>query len=129
MLDALALQNGEEYLDLVDTTGVWRREVDDPSGMSGEPDLGVVRAVTRSVVENNVDLHRGIEGPVDLVEELAEVLRVVLSRDRFGEHLAGVDVAGSGQRRGAVADVLPLAESSTAWWCWLVFGLAFFGLH
>ena len=77
-------------------------------------------AVAGAVVNDDVDVQGGVDVAFDVVQEGAEVDRVVTPRfayrDRFGEHLAGMDVEGGEQRGGAVADVLELAASARPGW-------------
>jgi len=84
--------------------------------------------VAGTVVQHDVDLQCRIDAAVDVVQERAEVDRVVLARDRLGEDLAAVHVKGREQRGGAVADVLELAASKLPGFGGLVRVAALLGL-
>lgn len=124
----LALQDREEQLDLVDPARMRRRVVRMPSGVRGEPRTRVLRAVTGSVVEHEVDLQHRVDSRVDLVEERAEVDGVVLAGDRLGEDLAAMHVERGEDAGGAVTDVHELSARQLAGAGGLVAVAAFLGL-
>ena len=107
-VQAAALQFGEPPLDLADPRGIRGREVQLDAGMGQQPPVDGGCLVRGQVVADHVDGQAGVDLPVDLVEEVAEVDGPVLG-GQAADHLAGGGVQRGEQVDGAVPDVVEAA--------------------
>jgi hypothetical protein len=120
-LDLLLGKQREEALDLVNPGRRGWREVLMPTGPLGEPVADRLRLVARGVVHDDVHVKAERNVALDLVEELAELLRPVaghaLAYHRAGLHVGlgrhGCYEAGE-QRRGAMALIIVRAPLDLA---------------
>ena len=75
------------------------------AGMAQQPPLHRWRAVGRQIVEDDVDVERGLDGRFDLAQKGDEILRPMLGL-AAGDHLAGRDIERGEQIQGPMAHVV-----------------------
>src|SRR5690349_24568737 len=92
--DHLPCDDAVPYLDFVHPGSAGRREMEDHSPfLSGEPLVGVVGQMDRSVVEDHMDLCLRVVGGDNPLHEAEKVGRGMCLRQRGGD-LSGADVDG-----------------------------------
>ena len=77
-LERFLRQQPKEPLHQIEPRGVGGREMKMDAGMAQQPPLHRWRAVSREIVEDDVDVERGLDGRFDLAQKGDEVLRPML---------------------------------------------------
>ena len=104
-LERFLRQQPKEPLDQIEPRGVGGREMKLDAGMAQQPSLDRWRAVSGEIVEDDVDVERGLDGRFDLAQKGDEILRPMLGL-ASGDHLAGRDVERGEQIQSPMAHVV-----------------------